>query len=393
MKNQRKQKPGERRVNLFPLGSHHSFPRFSIIGAGNGGMAMAGHLALAGFPVKLFNRNPAKLAGVIHEGGIRLKGQIEGFAHIPKVTSDPREAVADADVLMVVVPASGHRVIAKILAPYLKDGQIVVLNPGRTLGALEFEHIIVEAGCQASVVVAEAQSLLYASRITNAAEVTIFGIKNTVPVAAIPAWQTERVTKILNLAFPQFIQAAHVLQTSLDNVGAVLHPAPTILNMARIESGETFEYYHQGITPRIARIVEQLDQERLSIAKALGLETMSTKEWLEKAYGATGEDLYEAILNNVGYSGILAPSSMPTRYITEDVPTGLVPLAALGELTGVATPTINSLINMASFAEGADYWTEGRSLQNLGLAGKGLEEIFAYILEGREGLFPRVSNV
>lgn len=294
---------------------------------------------------------------------------------------------------MVVIPASGHRSLACLLAPHLKDGQVLVLNPGRTLGAVEFEHVIREAGCRADVIVAEAQTMLYASRSTGPAGVMVHGIKNCVPVAALPAWHTERVARLLNLAFPQYTAGKHVLQTGLENVGAVLHPAPAILNLARIEAGQPFMYYREGITPRVARLLEAIDQERLAVAEALGVKALSARQWLAEAYGAHGDSLHEAINNNAGYSGILAPTSLPTRYLTEDVPMSLVPMASLGKLAGVPTPVMDSFINLASLVEGTDYRREGRTLDRVGFGGMSVEEIFAYIMEGREYLFPRVYSV
>lgn len=387
MKGHWRQRHGERRTVLVPLGSHQEFPRFCVIGAGNGGLAVAGYLSLAGFPVKLFNRSPAKLEGIRAQGGVTVQGEIQGFARLDMVTSDPAEAVLEVDVLMVVIPASGHRALARLLAPHLKDGQVLVLNPGRTLGAVEFEHVLREAGCQANVVVAEAQTMLYASRSIGPDRVMVHGIKNFVPVAALPAWQTERVIRLLNLAFPQFTAERHVLQTGLDNVGAVLHPAPTILNLARMEAGQPFEYYREGITPRVARLLEAIDRERLVVAEALGVEALSAKQWLAEAYDAHGDNLHEAINNNAGYNGILAPASLPTRYLTEDVPMSLVPMASLGKLVGVPTPVMDSIITLASLAEGTDYRREGRTLDRVGLGGLSVEEIYTYIMEGRSAYF------
>lgn len=354
---------------------------------------MAGYLSLAGFPVKLFNRSPKKLEDIRAHGGVTVQGEIQGFARLDIITCDPAEATLEADVLMVVIPASGHRALARFLAPHFRDGQVLVLNPGRTLGAVEFEYVLLENGCQANVIVAEAQTMLYASRSNGPAGVMVYGIKNCVPVAALPAWQTGRVVSLLNHAFPQFTAAKHVLQTGLDNVGAVLHPAPAILNLARIEAGQPFEFYRQGITPAVARLLEAIDYERLMVAGALGIKAMSTKQWLAEAYDAHGGSLHEAINNNDRYGGILAPASLPTRYLAEDVPMSLVPISSLGKLVGVLTPVIDSIITLASMAEGADYSREGRTLDRVGLGEMTVEEIYAYIEEGRDYLFSRAESV
>ena len=40
-------------------------PKFCVLGAGNGGLAMAGHLAIMGFPVNLYNRSKKRLLSVL----------------------------------------------------------------------------------------------------------------------------------------------------------------------------------------------------------------------------------------------------------------------------------------------------------------------------------------
>ncbi|MBC7224980.1 MAG: NAD(P)-binding domain-containing protein, partial [Anaerolineae bacterium] len=212
-------------------------PCYAVVGAGHGGKAMAADLASRGFRVHLFNRTPSRIHAIRLRGGIVLedeKGQMR-FGPIPVATADIAEALDGADVVMVVVPASAHRDVARLCAPHLRDGQVVVLHPGRTGGALEFRQTLQQAGCKARVVVAEAQTLICSSRSTDLAEAKIFRLKSLVLVAALPATDTPKVLEVLHPAYPQFVPAENVLYTSLDNMGAVLHPALTILNAGRIE--------------------------------------------------------------------------------------------------------------------------------------------------------------
>lgn len=357
--------------------------RFAVLGAGNGGLAMAGHLALLGHPVVLYNRSPAKLEALA-AGGIHLEGCLEGFGSLQGVTGSLAEAAAFGDVLMIVVPATGHRDLARGLAPHLRDGQVVVLNPGRTLGAVEFEYTLREEGCWARVIVAETQTLLYASRVVGPGRVHIFSLKQRVPVATLPGREAPRVVDLLREAFPQMVTAAHVLQTGMDNIGAIFHPAPVLMNLARIEEGHAFDYYHEGITPAAARLLETMDGERLAVATALGVEAVSARQWLAEAYGAGGRDLYEAIRHTPAYRGIKAPGSLDTRYILEDVPMSLVPISSLGAMLGVATPAIDSVITMAGAIYGMDFRGRGRTVERLGLTGLSLAELYDYVLEGRE---------
>ncbi len=119
---------------------------------------MAGHLGILGYPVTLYNRTDEKLDGVRWRGGIKVDGAVSGFGPVRKATSDVREAVAEADVVMVVTPATAHHDLAAAMAPCLRDGQLVVLNPGRTGGALEFRRVFREEGMRARIVLAETQN-------------------------------------------------------------------------------------------------------------------------------------------------------------------------------------------------------------------------------------------
>lgn len=358
-------------------------PTFAVLGAGNGGQAMAAHLAVMGLETTLFNRSRATLEQIHHNGGIVLEGVLAGFAHEVRLTDNIADAIAGGDVIMVTTPAFAHRDLARRMAPHLADGQLVVLNPGRTLGAVEFEYELRKNGCRADVVVAEAQSLLYACRAVEPGRVKVFSVKKSVPLAAFPGERTEEAISLLHRVFPQFTSAPSVLHTGLGNIGAVFHPGPVVLNVARIESGERFEHYRDGITPSVAVLLEGLDSERLQVAEAFGIELPSAREWLGEAYGSTGETLYQALQSTPAYKGLLAPENLQTRYLWEDVPTSLVPIASLGREAGVKTPVIDSIITLASHLLGEDFAGSGRTLRSLDLEGVGVEGIIEALETGR----------
>ncbi|MBN1835785.1 MAG: NAD/NADP octopine/nopaline dehydrogenase family protein [Spirochaetales bacterium] len=359
-------------------------PSFCVLGAGHGGLAMAGHLALTGCKVKLYNRSPERIEAVAARMGIQVEGEVDGFAELNAVTTDPAEALDQADVLMVVVPATAHRDIALAIAPHLRDGQILVLNPGRTGGALEVTQVIRQVNPTVRPYIAEAQTLLYASRIVHPGQVRIFSIKNSVPIAALPSYIGPDILPVIRKALPQFIPGDNVLKTSMENIGAVFHPAITILNAGRIEDTHgDFDYYVQGVTPTVASVLEAVDRERVAVAGALGIRAHSAREWLYFSYDAAGKTLLDAIHANRAYVGIKAPPTMQHRYISEDVPASLVPIASIGEMLGVQTPTIRALIRMASVMHDVDYWATGRTVDKLGLEGLSVKEI-RFLIAGVE---------
>ena len=360
--------------------------RYTVIGAGHGGKSMAAHLALMGFPVTLYNRTAENVFAIKGRGGLELEsfeGGPRGFARLARVTSDMGEALAEAELIMLVLPSTAHADVAREAARYLRDGQILVLHPGRTGGALEVTKVLRDCGCTADVTVAEAETLIYACRSDGPAQARIFGIKEAVPLAALPAARTPMVLEALAPAYPQFIDGVSVLHTGLNNMGAIFHPALTLLNAGRIEStrGE-FQFYLDGVTPSVARVLEALDRERVTVAAALGLRARSAVEWLKMAYDATGATLYDAIQNQPGYRGIKAPSTLMHRYIFEDVPMSLVPIAALGLRYGVSYEFVDSIIRLGCIIHQTDFWRKGRTLKRLGIEDLSVSELVRYAKEG-----------
>lgn len=360
--------------------------KYAVIGAGHGGKAMAAHLALMGFTVNLFNRTAGHVEVIKKRGGIELEsteGGPHGFGELALVTSDIAEAIQNVEVVMVVLPSSAHAEIAKAMAPHLQGGQIVVLHPGRTCGALEFLKVIRDHGCKVDVTVAEAETFIYASRSDGPVQARIFRIKEAVPLAALPATRTQCVLDAICEAYPQFIHGVDVLNTGMNNMGAIFHPALTLLNMGWIEATHgDYQFYIDGVTPSVARALEVLDRERVTVASALGIRARTSLEWLKLAYNTTGTDLHEAIHNQPGYYGIKAPATLNHRYIFEDVPMSLVPIASLGKRYGVSVRGMESMIQIASIIHRTDYWRRGRTVEKLGLEQWSVSELTRFVQDG-----------
>ncbi|MFO7534232.1 MAG: NAD/NADP octopine/nopaline dehydrogenase family protein [Kiritimatiellia bacterium] len=349
---------------------------FGVVGAGHGGLAMAGHLGLMGFPVRLYNRTGENLHAVRWHGGIRVSGEVEGFGPVQTASSSMAEAIDGADILMVVVPATAHRFVAEKMARALRPGQMIVLNPGRTGGALAFRHALMAQNVHVPVLIGETSTFLYASRALSRSEARIFRIKNTVRFATLPAYLIPEALPALRWAFPQFAAGDSVLSTGMENIGAIFHPALTLLNAGRIESTKgDFDYYIEGITPSVARALERLDAERVAVAAGLGVHAVSARDWLYLTYGSSGADLYEAIQNTSAYRGIRAPATIMHRYVTEDVPMSLVPFASLGRMLGVPMPMTEMVIDLANAMHETDYWADGRTVSKMGIEGMSVKQI------------------
>lgn len=357
----------------------------AVLGAGHGGLALAGDLGRMGFEVTLFSFFAPELAPVRERGGVELSGEITGFGPIAHVVDSVVEAVEAAELLLIVAPAVAHQTYASLLAGGLRDGQTVVLNPGRTGGALEFDRALRRFGCRADIRLAEAQTFIFAAESRGPAAVEILKEKDVLRVAALPGADTPAVVETLRGLYPQIEPAESVLETSVNNVGGVVHPAAMLLNTAALErsaAGEDVRFYKHQVNRHIASLVmEKVDRERVAIGRAVGLgDVWTILDWYRASYGVEGESLYEVLQKHPYYAGFHSPTHLlGYNHIPDEVPNSLVPLASLGADLDVPTPTIDALVDLACVMTDVDWWSEGRTVASLGLGGMTAGEMREFV--------------
>lgn len=358
--------------------------KWTIIGGGNGGQTTAGHLGMMGFDVTLYDIFEQTVETINEQGGIHLEDALTGFGKVSCATTDMEKAVNDADVIFVTVPATAHVNVAKACAPYLKDGQIVILNPAATFGSLAFLKTLDDKGCTANVVLGETNTLLYGCRIIKPGTTQVFGLKNRILTAVLPATETERVVGLLQTAFPQFEPCESILVTSFDNTNPILHPATTIFNAAKIESDDEWFFYVDGFTPSVGRYVELMDEERMAIGREFGLDLLSCREQMEVEYNVFEDTLANAVSKNPVYQDIKGQKTLDTRYLTEDIPMGLVPFIELGKMVGLPTTHMETAAAMGQLLLGRDMMEHARTLESLGLTGMGKDDLIEFVRTGRK---------
>lgn len=331
-----------------------------VCGAGHQGFSMAAHLALNGIDVHLWNRTQKNIQDVMDTGTIHCSGIVNGNAKIGKVSTNMGDLVDD--FVMVTTPSSAHKDVARQLAPFVHPNMVIVLNPGRTFGAIDFAEELKRNGVKRLPQIAEAQTIVYTCRKSGSNSASIFALKNDVEIAAIRGSDINYIMSCMpDCLKPYFKIVDSVGITSLSNIGMVLHCSPVMMNIGWIESEKVdFKYYYDGISPSIAHFLEKIDAERQAVAKAGGFVVESLKQWLERTYDTHGNNLFECIRNNEAYKEIDAPPTINSRYIFEDVPNGLVPVEAMGQEFGVATPNITTIINLACSVMDTDYRATGR---------------------------------
>jgi len=359
--------------------------KIAVLGGGNGARTVAADMTLAGHRVHLFEfeKFHDNVAAIFEGRTVTISGKArEGTARIALATHDIAEAVAGVEMVAVIVPALYHGLYAEHLAAHLRDGQHVVLMPG-TFGSFEFITTARANGMKADVTVTELDTLPYATRIVGPAEVKIFHALPVFGAGVLPSERSDEVLAILRDLYPGVTRFRDALEAGLSNCNPVIHPLGVLMNAGRIEySRGEFYYYEEGITPATARAMEALDGERLTIGRMLGLDMPRQAEALHAVdYGPEG-DLWETLKGSKGLTPIKGPTSLASRYVTEDIPIGLVCWSQLGEMIGVPTPLMRATVEIGIAISGVDYWQTGRTMEKCGIAGMTAPELREYARTG-----------
>jgi opine dehydrogenase len=359
----------------------------AIIGAGIGGVYLAAELGIAGFKLRLHDLDDARLADIRAFGGIDVEGEKAGFAAVEGATTDLQSAVDGAGIVIVVTGGNAQATVARSLAPLLRDGQVILLIQGNTGGSLIMRRALDAAGCRADVAVAEMDNYPYSCRRLAPTRIRPIVAKRWLQIAAFPGNRIAAVFPRLSPLFPQAVAAPNTLYTGFTNANAVLHVANCVANAARIESEAGYRFYAEGVTPAVARLYQAINRERVAAAAAFGAAVPTLEDWFDRVYGVHEAGLVETcrrLTDNPDgpYQATGTPSSLDHKFITEDVPTGLIPMSALGAAAGVPTPTIDALVTMVHSMTGNDFAAEARTLARLGLAGMSVTQIRRVMSEG-----------
>ncbi len=360
--------------------------KVAVLGAGNAGFAFSGHLSLLGHQVTLFENEKFKesLEQVACSRTIKLTGQFKSKVDLYGVTTDMEEAVTRAEVIIIPVPAFAQDSMFNSYLKFAQKGQMVIFFPGNYAG-LRFYKSLIEDGMSDRITIAESDTIPYAARKTQGNEVAILGIKNKLYFSVIPSKRTGENLKILNHIFNGlFLEAPNVLFTSLNNSNCIAHCPAAVLNVGWIETSRgKFSFFGEGMSPSVCRVIEDVDREQGNLGAFLGMRIIPEKEFYYEYYGIKKcKTLYETIQLSEIHKSTKAPASLEDRYVTEDVPYGLVPLSTLSRQYGLKTPTTDSIIHLANVLNEANYFETGITPLKLGIDGLSKNELLKYVNEG-----------
>jgi len=340
----------------------------AILGAGNAGCAVACDLTSKGFDVTLIKtssyRPNANFEYLLENNGeiTLLENEQKKTVNLYKVTTDLAE-LSEVEVVIIYIQTNFHEDVIKAAASYFKDGQVVVINPGYFSTAYMLKY------CgDKDLTIVEATSSFIDCRIMEPGLVKA-GFRNVRnPLGVYPPEKIDYAkSKIDGFGFN--FQYWSTPEVALHNPNLIVHTVGAIMSIPRIEkTNGDYCMYWEVFTPSVWKILEKLDAEKMDVIEHLGYPRVPYVEAC-KFRNTLDEDV-DAKEIFFWYAGMptraKGPIVVDSRYISEDVPQGLVMLETLGESLNIPTPICTSLIEIASAALGRDLRAEGRTLERLG---------------------------
>ena len=343
--------------------------RFTIIGCGNAGLIHAAKLIESGQEVGLLKTsrgiNDEFFNIIQNEGGYNVKDETNGgnrfFVRPALITRDVKQAVEFGDVLMVMTTTLRHEQIAELIAPYVRDGQIIILVPGY-MGSLIFKKYI-----HKDVTYSEWETTAYNGRIVDSmyVRITFYNPRNA--ISALPSSRVQQVVDIMSKCFPNTkYTRKHILESALHNPNMIVHPIGIIFSASRIEhSHGEFWMYKEAFTESVINVIKAFDVQKNKILNAFGCDSL---DYFEAAKWRNEEDLSIDAMDSFrsfADSSNKGPSFINHRYLNEDIPMGLGLFISLGKIVGVDTSIQEAIMALASALLGKDLKENARTIQYL----------------------------
>lgn len=342
--------------------------RITIIGCGNSGLVHAAKLIEQNVEVALLKTSSAANGKFFElmqqEEGFNVKDETNHgrmfFAKPAFITRDVEKAVSFADIIMVMTTTLCHEDVAKLIAPYVKDNQLIVLIPGY-MGSLIFKKYILK-----NVVYSEWETTAYNGRIMDLyVRITFYNPRNAISV--LPVSQSERVLSLFTSLFEntRYLRQ-HILESAMHNPNMIVHPIGMLFSAARIEhSRGEFWMYKEAFTPSILKVIHDFDRQKNSLLETFGCEPLNyfdAAKWRNEC--DLNKDAME-VFRSFSNAANKGPAMVNHRYLNEDVPVGLGLFSSLGKAVGTDTSIADAIITLTSSLLQKNLRREARTIQYL----------------------------
>lgn len=347
--------------------------RVGIVGAGSIAFGAACLLEQMGHVAVLWSPSGERTKELATGKPLVASGAIVGTFH-PEVAGSAKDLVDGTDVLLIALPGYGHKTAFDAIAPHIRADQPVIISSHASFGALYLSREVAKKGVK-PIIVAWGTTVV-AGRQKGQTDVAVSTVRKKVDIATIPhARSAEGLALCAKLFGDRFVDRGSLMAIAVSNLNPQNHMGIALCNLTRMERGETWSQ-GQNVTPKVGKLLEELDLERLAIAEALGLDVRTIFQHFHLSFHVPVASISEMNQEmHAAGNGGQGPSTADSRYVLEDVPFGLVATAKLGRLAGKPAELHEAGIRIFSALYGRDFVTDNDLLTALDVDGMSLEDL------------------
>jgi hypothetical protein len=324
--------------------------KICICGGGNLGHVVAGFLAAHGdCEVSLLTRHPERWQQQLEittPAGTILQGAIG------KITSDPKDVIPQADIVLLCLPGFSIREVLQQIAPALTSGTAVGSIVSSTGFFFEAFKILPK-----DTPLFGFQRVPFISRIIEyGRKVELKGYKESLHVAIEHSVAKEDVRETLEQLFEKPVTLAeNFYEVSLSNSNPLLHPARLYTMWGDWQPGIVYprnpQFYAEW-TLEASTLLLQMDEELQQLLPVLGLPKGCIPPILDYYEATDAESLTQKLRSIKAFQGILSPMKavedgfvpdVSSRYFTEDFPYGMRFIVETAKQYHAAIPTISKI--------------------------------------------------
>ncbi len=345
------------------------------------GIAGAGSIACGTAALVSVNRHSPMLWSPSGKGTAALeKGTtmiVEGAVDAdltPRIAASARQLAEENDCLIIALPAYGHKPVMDALAPHIREDQHLIISSHASLGAIHLRQQLAVRGIRAPVTAWGTTAVT--GRRQSPTKVRVNTVRKLIDLCTVPEDRSGEALALCQRLFgDRFRPREGLLAISLSNLNPQNHMGIALGNMTRMERGEDWSQ-SQNVTPNVGRLLEALDAERLAIAEALGVKVRTIFEHFHLSFHVPVASISQMnqMMHAEGNGGT-GPATSHSRYVTEDVPYGLVLTATLGRMVCRSAHLHEAGIRIFSAMYGRDFMAENALLDAIDLSGHALDDL------------------
>ncbi len=326
--------------------------KVTVVGGGNIGTQFACTCASKGYEVTMWSNKPEKFSTeleIVDENDNVTKGILK------KITSDPKEALAESGILFVTYPAFMLKDLSDTILPYVREGLMICVIPGTGGAEFSFRECMKKGAvlCGLQRVPSVARLEQYGKRVRCE------GLRDCLYVGSIPSAEAGAIAEFMSYLWGiPCVSLPNYLSVTLTPSNPILHTTRLRTLFADYVPGKVYDrnpLFYGEWSDASSELMIACDGELQNMCRMLDQMDLTNVRSLKLHYESDTVEKMTAKLSSIrSLHNLTSPMiqvengwipDFKSRYFTADFPYGLAILEGLAEILHADVPRIRETMD------------------------------------------------